>query len=177
VKLLKITLCKSGIAIATLIVGATVAIGQPGPGAPNDAQRPQGWGPGVMMGPGMMHGQGFGFMCNPRAAGFAEWRLARIEAAVKPTEAQRAALNDLRNASTKAAELIAAACKTPMPQKSAERLSTMETRLEAMLQAVKVVRPAFDKFYAGLDDQQRTRLDATGPRRWGWGQWHWPWTQ
>jgi hypothetical protein len=47
---------------------------------------------------------GLGFMCNPPAADFAEWRLEQIEAAVRPTDAQRAALNELRAASTKAAE-------------------------------------------------------------------------
>jgi hypothetical protein len=36
----------------------------------------------------------------------------------------------------------------------------MEKRLDAMLQAVKTVRPAFESFYASLDDQQKARLDA-----------------
>ena len=175
--LLRAALGKMAVPIAAFIVTTTIAVGQPTLGSTSSEQGPQGWGPGVMMGPGMMHGQGFGFMCNPRAAGFAEWRLARIEAAIKPTEAQRAALNDLRTASTKAAEVISAACKAPMPDKSTERLGSMEARLETMLQAVKIVRPAFDKLYAALDDQQKARLDATGPRRWGWGRWHWPWAQ
>jgi hypothetical protein len=51
-----------------------------------------GWGPGMMMGPGMMGGRGFSFMCNPRAAGFAEWRIDRIEADGRATDrAQRTA--------------------------------------------------------------------------------------
>jgi hypothetical protein len=51
----------------------------------------------------------------------------------------------------------------------------MEKRVEAMLQAIKSVRPAFEPFYALLDDQQRARLDAIGPRRWGWHGWRWGW--
>jgi hypothetical protein len=29
-------------------------------------------------------------------------------------------------------------------------------------------RPAFETFYAALDDQQKARLDDIGPPRWGW---------
>jgi hypothetical protein len=47
----------------------------------------------------------------------------------------------------------------------------METRMEAMLQAVKTVRPAFDAFYGTLDSDQKARLDSSGPRRWGWERW------
>ena len=129
----------------------------------------------MMMGPGMMGMGGFGFMCNPRSAGFAEWRMDEIEDAVRPTETQRAALNELRAASTKAAETIAAACPAELPAKSTERLELMEKRIELMLQAVKTVRPAFESFYALLDDGQRARLDATGPRHWGWHRWRSQW--
>jgi hypothetical protein len=163
---------------STVVAGAIIALalicgiasaqdGQRGPGLLGP-----GWGPGAMMGPG-----GFGFMCNPRAVGFAEWRIDRIEAAVRPTEAQRAALNELRAASTKAAETIATACPADFPSKATERLRLMETRLEAMLQAVKTVRPAFDTFYGSLDDQQKARLDAAGPRRWGWHHRRWSWNE
>jgi hypothetical protein len=38
-------------------------------------------------------------MCNPRSAGLAEWRIARIERAVRPTDAQRPKLEELRTAS------------------------------------------------------------------------------
>ncbi len=105
-------------------------------------------GPG-MMGPGMM-GPG---MCNPRAAGLAEWRMDAIERAVKPTEAQRGALNDLKAASAKAAESIAAACPRELPEAPTARLELMEKRLDAMLQAVRTVRPAFDAFYATLTER------------------------
>jgi len=129
----------------------------------------------MMMGPGMMAAGGFGFMCNPRAAGFAEWRMERIEAAVRPNESQRATLNELRAASTKAADTISAACAADFPEKSTQRLDLMEKRVEGMLQAIKTVRPAFETFYASLDDQQKSRLDAVGPRQWGWRGSRWGW--
>jgi hypothetical protein len=129
----------------------------------------------MMMGPGMMGGPGFlggsGMMCNPRAAGFAQWRLSQVQRAVKLNEAQRKALDDLRAASAKAAETIAATCPTEIPVSSTARLALMEKRMEVMLQAIKTVRPAFDAFYASLTDEQKARFDATGPRRWGWQRW------
>ncbi len=159
----------AGAAVAAFMLasGPAGAQGRSGPEA-------WGWGPGMMMGPGMMR-DGLAFMCNPRAAGFAEWRIKRIESAVSPNEAQRATLNELRTASTKAVELIAGACPTDVPAKSTERLQLMEKRVDAMLQAIKVVRPAFEAFYNSLDDAQKTRLDAAGPHRWGWRGWHWRW--
>jgi hypothetical protein len=157
----------AAVAIFMLVTNSVNAQGRSGP-------ENWGWGPCMMMGPGMMRG-GLAFMCNPRAAGFAEWRIKRIEAAVNPNEPQRAALNELRTASTKAAELIAGSCPAEFPAKSTERLQLMEKRLDAMLQAIKVVRPAFEAFYNSLDDAQKTRLDATGPRQWGWRGWHWRW--
>jgi hypothetical protein len=134
--------------------------------------QPGGWGPGMMMGPGMMRGPGmwgggFSGMCNPRFAG----RVDEIERAVKPTEAQQTVLKDLRAASAKAAETLTAACPNDLPRTSGERLAFMEKRMEAMLAAVKTVRPAFDAFYASLTAEQKDRLDAAGPRRWGWQRW------
>lgn len=163
--------------------GATPGAGPgtgPGTGTPPADRGPgygpggRGWGPGMMMGPGMMGGRGsggFAGMCNPRGAGLAEWRMERIERLISPTEAQRAKLNDLRAASTKAAESIAAACPREFPASASARMELMEKRLEAMLAAVKTVRPAFDAFYATLNDEQKARINTGGPRGWGWHGW------
>jgi len=148
----------------------------PGPGGPGGPGPRYGWGPGSMMGPGMMGwgGRGgMGMLCDPRAAGLAEWRMERIERVVQPTEAQKTALNDLRAASTKAAGEIAAACPRDLPASPTARLELTEKRLEVMLTAVKTVRPAFEAFYATLTDAQKARLDAGGPRGWGWRRWNW----
>ena len=157
----------------TLFVGGGAAAQQ---GTPDVNSGPPGWGPGRMMGPGMMGGSDFRFLCNPRSVGMAEWRIARIESGIKLTDAQKAALAGLRSASAKAAETISATCAEPVPAKSTERMALMEKRVEAGLQAIKLVRPAFEAFYGTLDDQQKARLDAIGPRRWGWRGWRWPWS-
>lgn len=152
----------------------------PGAGTPPAAGGPgggpgYGWGPGMMMGPGMMGGgsgmRGFGAMCSPQAAGLAEWRMQRIERLIQPTEVQRKALDDLRAASAKAAETIAAACPREFPAGASARLELMEKRMEAMLAALKTVRPAFDAFFATLTDEQKARVNTGGPRHWGWRGW------
>jgi hypothetical protein len=139
---------------------------------------PRGWGPGMMMGPGMMNWRIMGRnMCDPSAAGLAEWRFDRVETTIHPTDEQRLLLTGLKAASTKAVESISAACPRDLPQSPAARLGVMEKRLEVMLEAVKTVRPAFEAFYASLTDEQKSRFNSIGPRNWGWRQWLWPWNQ
>ena len=146
----------------------------PGPGSdtgPGPGYGPRGWGPGMMMGPGMMGWGEMSAMCDPRGAGLAEWRMERIDRLINPTEAQRVALNALRAASSKAAEIVAAACPREFPASAPARLELMEKRLDAMQQAIKIVRPAFDAFYATLNDEQKARVNTGGPRHWGWRGW------
>ena len=63
---------------------------------------------------------------------------------------------------------IAAACKTEVPSTTIAQLEIVDRRLDAMSQAVKTLRPAFEAFYAALDDQQKQRLDVFGPKHHGW---------
>jgi hypothetical protein len=129
-------------------------------------------GPGLMMGPGMMGRGMMGRMCGPGAAGFSEWRISRIEQIVKPTAEQKTKLDDLKTASDKAAELMRGACPTDLPGNMPGRMEAMEKRADAMLQAIKTMRPALDAFYASLTDEQKTRLDGYAGRgrfrRWYW---------
>ena len=50
----------------------------------------------------------------------------------------------------------------------AGQFEMMERRMDTAVQAVKTVRPAFDAFYAALDDQQKAKVDELGPKRSGW---------
>ena len=40
----------------------------------------------------------------------------------------------------------------------------MEKRMDAMLQAIRTVRPALEALYATLSDEQKARLDANSHR-------------
>ena len=134
-----------------------------------DAQ-PYGPGSSWMMGPGMMGAGAFGRMGGPTAAGFAEWRIEQLEQVIKPTDAQRAKFNELKTASSKAADVMRNACPTDFPRTVVGRMEVMEKRADAMLQAIKTVRPAMEAFYATLSDEQKARLDSnTGRGRF----WHW----
>jgi len=102
--------------------------------------------------------------CNERAAGIASLPIERIESAVGPDERQRSALDELRNATSQAVELLKSDCPTYRPLTPVARLEMMEQRLDAMLRAVETVQPALTKFYGSLDDEQKERFNRLNPR-------------
>ena len=121
----------------------------------------------MMMEPVIMAHGGFNALCNPRAAAKAQWGADQIEKAVNPTAAQRVAFDELKAAAVRATSLAAGACPRAIPQTSDQRLLFTMRRLEAIVEAIKTVAPAFDTFYTSLSDEQKGRIDA-GPRRWRW---------
>jgi hypothetical protein len=167
---------KGFVAFATIALAASLLIAtadaQPyGPGAGGPGPRGNGpgmMGQGMMMGPAIMHRRGFNRMCSPGAAGFTQWRIERIEQAIKPTDAQRAKLDEYKAASAKAAEAMRTACPTEVPTTIVGRMVAMEKRFDAMSAAVKTVRPALEAFYATLSDEQKARIDSNprGERSW-----------
>ncbi|MFL9824579.1 Spy/CpxP family protein refolding chaperone [Rhodoplanes sp. SY1] len=126
--------------------------------------------PGVMTGPGTLGTGGMRRLCDPRSVGLTQWRVTWIERVIKPTEAQQKPLEDLKAASAKAADLFATACpkRAPRLQAAPEQLAMMEKRLDTAIQALRLMRPAFDAFYASLDTTQKARIDELGPKRSGW---------
>jgi hypothetical protein len=128
-----------------------------------------GWGSG-MMGPGMMGGFGYGRMCGPNAAGFAEWRVSRLESLIKPTESQRESFDAFKKASVSAGEILREGCSMDFAATAPRRVEAMEKRMDAMLRAAKIVRPAFETFYATLNPEQKAILDNPNRRRGPW--WH-----
>ena len=86
-----------------------------------------------------------------------------IEKSIQLTEAQKAALDELRAAATKAPDLLKDTCPSEMPSTPTGRLRAVQARLDAMLEAVKTERPAMDKFYSSLTDEQKARFNALRP--------------
>jgi hypothetical protein len=97
--------------------------------------------------------------------GLLDWPTAEIDQSVIPTEAQRASLVALQNATGKAADMLNASCPTDSPLTPPARLAAVGERLDTMLQAVKSVRLALNDFYGSLNDEQKARFDAIGPQR------------
>jgi LTXXQ motif family protein len=102
-------------------------------------------------------------VCGNKASELTQWPIERISQVVQPTEAQRAALDELKAESAKAIDLLKSACPNDLPSIPTGRLAAMQTRLETMLAAVKTVHPALDRFYQSLSDEQKARFNAIAP--------------
>jgi hypothetical protein len=86
--------------------------------------------------------------------------IERIETVIRPTGTQKEALDRLRDATNKAVQVLQAACPEDVPLTPVGRLEAMEKRLDAMLQAAKLLQPALDEFYATLSSEQKARFNA-----------------
>jgi hypothetical protein len=103
--------------------------------------------------------------CGTAQPGVMAWPTADIDEAVHPTEAQRASLVVLQNATAKAADMLKASCLTDNPLTPPARFAAVGKRLDIMLEAVKTVRSALNDFYGSLNDEQKARFEAIGPKR------------
>jgi len=101
-------------------------------------------------------------MCGDDSRDIAGLPIDQIQQAIAPNDAQRAALDDLANASVKAAQDIKAACPTQIALTAPARLAAMQQRIEAMISAAATVQPPLQKFYDLLNDEQKARLNALG---------------
>jgi LTXXQ motif family protein len=51
----------------------------------------------------------------------------------------------------------------PVPLSPVARIDTVATRLRAMVDAIKSIRPVLENFYASLNDEQKARFNMMGP--------------
>jgi hypothetical protein len=98
--------------------------------------------------------------CDEKSPGVTDLPIDRIDQAVQPTPAQRAALDELKDASVKAAEGLKVSCPAYQMLTPTGRVEGMEKRLDATLGAVKTVQPALAKFYNSLNDEQQARFNS-----------------
>jgi ABC-type transporter MlaC component len=83
-----------------------------------------------------------------------------IAQAVQPTGNQIQALDDLEISVDRASDVVKASCPIQVPLTPLDRLDAVERRLDAMIQAVHMVRAPLERFYSTLSDAQRARLTA-----------------
>jgi ABC-type transporter MlaC component len=102
-------------------------------------------------------------LCTAQTAVLTDWPIARIAQAVEPNDEQRAALEEFKAAAATALDSLKASCPTKLPSTPTGRLDAMHRRLDAILQAVRSVRPALEKFYQLLNDEQKARFNALSP--------------
>jgi hypothetical protein len=99
-------------------------------------------------------------MCGEDGRDIAGLPIDQLQQAIQPNDAQRAALDELGDASVKAAHDIKTACPTDIALTAPSRLAAMQQRIEAMIAAVNTVQPPLEKFYGLLSDEQKERLTA-----------------
>jgi hypothetical protein len=102
-------------------------------------------------------------LCGDPDKGVTAWPLASITRAVRPTPEQRALLDELKTAAAKAADVFKQSCADTYALTPPGRLRAMANRVSATLEAVRIVRPALEKFYSSLSDEQQARFNALGP--------------
>jgi LTXXQ motif family protein len=102
-------------------------------------------------------------ICEQPANGETAWPIEQIADAVRPDEKQRALLGDLKNAEARAADAFRSACPTSVPMTPVGRLQTMIARVQATLDAVRIIRPSLANFYGSLNDEQKARFNGMGP--------------
>lgn len=105
----------------------------------------------------MSGGLALGGLCSS-ASGF-DAGLTTVEIIVKPTEGQKSALNELKTVSKLNSEAMTALCRADNPRSLPARLTASEQRLEAALAGIRKLKPAAEKFYASLNDEQKAQVN------------------
>jgi hypothetical protein len=103
--------------------------------------------------------------CDAAVPAAFQWPGSEIEAKLSPNDTQRAALQSVQDGTAKAADMLKATCQPNDVVTPPARLAALAKRLDTMLQAVKLVRPAIESFYGTLSDEQKAQFEAIGPKR------------
>ena len=93
------------------------------------------------------------------------WPAADIKAKLKLNDAQREELGALSRMDALARNTLNFDCQPDENLTPPDRLATADVRLDAMLDAIKWVRPALDEFFATLSDEQKAQFDTIGAKR------------
>jgi len=97
-------------------------------------------------------------ICSGEAKGVTDFAIQKIAQQVQLDQKQQDLLDDLKTATVKAVDIMQQACPTDLSSTPTGRLAAMRSRVDAMLKAVEVIRPALDRFYQALSDEQRERF-------------------
>ena len=103
-------------------------------------------------------------VCSERVPALISWPIQQIAQTVQPDQAQQAALDGLRGAASKALDQLQSACPDELASTPTGRLAAMRKRIEVMVQALAIVKPALDGFYDLLNDEQKSRFNAVTPQ-------------
>jgi hypothetical protein len=99
-------------------------------------------------------------LCQEEATGAPDETVTRIADTVKPNEAQRRLLEEMRSAMAQAARLLRDSCPADLPPAPIARLGVMRGEIDGMLRALEILRPALQRFEQSLSEQQRAQFAA-----------------
>jgi hypothetical protein len=104
-------------------------------------------------------------LCKQPGSGITAWPFADITKKVNLNAEQKDLLGQMKDASKDAAKQFTESCpaESNFATTPPGRLDAMTARLDATLQAVETVRPALERFYASLSDEQKERFNEIGP--------------
>jgi len=91
----------------------------------------------------------------------------RIAQAISPANAQRSEIDAVNDATRNAADFLKAHCPTDPTLTPPGRVAAMGQRLNAILEAIKIVQPALENFYGSLTDEQKARFNLLGSQQGG----------
>ena len=104
-------------------------------------------------------------MCGSDSRDIAGFPIEQFRTAIQPNSEQSAALDELASASQKASEIIRNSCPKDVALTAPSRLAEMQQRVQAMHDAVNILKPALDKFYGLLSDDQKAKVTALAAER------------
>ena len=97
-------------------------------------------------------------------AGFANVPAEDITKTISLNSRQQRDLDALKRASQQAADSLRDTCPTNVPNTLSARLDAADARLHALIQAIDMVKPELQTFFASLTPAQRTALNTEAPR-------------
>ncbi|QAY95001.1 hypothetical protein CWB41_04025 [Methylovirgula ligni] len=98
--------------------------------------------------------------CATQAPDVTSLPIDRIAKAIQPSTDQTSLLNDLKDAETKAGDILHAACPSQVPLTPVARFDAIEQRLTATQQAIDLIRTPLARLYDSLGDAQKAKFDA-----------------
>jgi hypothetical protein len=104
-------------------------------------------------------------MCGSDSRDIAGFPVEQFRDAIQPNSEQSTALDDLVNASRIAAENIRNSCPRDVALTAPSRLAAMQQRVEGMRVAVSLLKPALERFYGLLSDEQKAKITALAADR------------
>jgi hypothetical protein len=86
-------------------------------------------------------------------------RLSSLDVILKPTANQKTALEEVRKVAKQNADDMSRVCAGDTPASLPAKLTAAERRLEAALIGARRLIPVAEKFYATLNDEQKTQAN------------------